>query len=47
MKVGLLGELDMLIAAHAIAQGAVLVSNDNAFSRVAALRRIENWARDM
>lgn len=42
-----LAELDMLIAAHAIAQGAVLVSNDGAFSRVAALHRIENWAHDI
>lgn len=42
-----LAELDMLIAAHAIAQGAVLVSNDKALSRLAALHRVENWARDI
>ena len=39
----LLGPLDMLIAAHALYLGAVLVTNDTAeFSRVPHLR-IENW----
>jgi tRNA(fMet)-specific endonuclease VapC len=42
-----LAELDMLIAAQAIAQGAVLVSNDRAFSQLAALHRVENWADDI
>lgn len=42
-----LSELDMLIAAHAVAQGAVLVSSDRAFSRIAALRHVENWASDI
>lgn len=46
-KGSLLAELDMLIAAHAIAQGAVLVTNDKAFSQIAALHRIENWAHDI
>jgi tRNA(fMet)-specific endonuclease VapC len=39
-----LGNLDLLIAAHAIAVGAVLVTNDKAFSSVADLPKIVNWA---
>ncbi len=42
-----LGSMDMMIAAHAIAADAVLVTNDQAFSRVADLRAIENWAADL
>jgi tRNA(fMet)-specific endonuclease VapC len=42
-----LGNLDMLIAAHAIAVGAILVTKDNAFSRVADLRKTVNWATDL
>ncbi|HEV2326827.1 MAG TPA: type II toxin-antitoxin system VapC family toxin [Terracidiphilus sp.] len=42
-----LAELDMLIAAHAISQGAVLVTTDAVFLRVAALHRVENWAPDI
>lgn len=42
-----LAELDMLIAAQAIAYGAVLVTTDRAFSHVAALPGIENWATDI
>jgi tRNA(fMet)-specific endonuclease VapC len=37
-----LGPLDMLIAAHALAVGAILVTNDRAFSRVPGLQ-IEDW----
>jgi tRNA(fMet)-specific endonuclease VapC len=38
-----IGALDMMIAAHALALGAVLVTNNaKEFSRVADLR-IENW----
>lgn len=37
-----LAPLDMLIAAHAISVGAVLVSNDQAFRQLAALQ-IEDW----
>ena len=38
-----IGNLDMLIAAHAVATGAVLVSNNTRhFSQVPGLR-IENW----
>jgi tRNA(fMet)-specific endonuclease VapC len=39
-----LGPLDMLIAAHAISAGAVLVTNDGAFTRVANLT-IEDWTQ--
>ena len=37
-----LGNLDMQIAAHALAMGAILVTNDQAFARVPALA-LENW----
>ena len=40
-----LGDLDSLIAAHALTLGLVLVTNDTAFSRVAALT-IEDWTAD-
>lgn len=40
-----IGALDTLIAAHALALGATLVSNNSAhFSRVAGLRT-ENWLK--
>ena len=42
-----LGNLDMLIAAQAIAQGATLVTSDRAFSQVEELRSIEDWAVDL
>jgi tRNA(fMet)-specific endonuclease VapC len=38
-----LGELDTLIAAHALANGLVLVSADKAFARVAGLK-LEDWS---
>ena len=41
-----LGALDMLIAAHAMAAAAVLVTTDRAFANVSGLRR-ENWATDL
>ncbi len=37
-----LGPLDLLIAAHALAASAVIVTNDQAFSQVAGLH-IEDW----
>ena len=41
-----LGPYDMQIAAHAIALGAILVTNDNAFHHVPDLA-VENWATDL
>lgn len=38
-----LGPLDMMIAAHAVAANAVLVTKDKAFSRVPDPLRMENW----
>ncbi len=40
------GNLDLLIAAHAVALGAVLVTRDKAFSHVEALKATENWFAD-
>ena len=40
----LLGNLDLLIAAHALALGAVLVTNDRAFTQVEDLK-IEDWTQ--
>ncbi len=37
-----MGGLDMMIAAHALALGAVLVSSDRVFRRVKGLK-LENW----
>ena len=42
-----LGNLDLLIAAHGIAVGAVLVTNDKAFKQVDDLPDIVNWATDL
>jgi tRNA(fMet)-specific endonuclease VapC len=39
--------MDMLIAAHAIAVGAVLVTRDGAFRQVDELGATENWATDL
>ena len=39
-----MGNLDMMIAAQALAAGAVLVSNDQVFRRVKRLK-IEDWSR--
>jgi tRNA(fMet)-specific endonuclease VapC len=41
-----LGNLDMLIAAHAVSVGAILVTNDKAFSHVADLPETLKWATD-
>lgn len=37
-----MGSLDMMIAAHALAEDAVLVTNDAAFRRIDRLR-VEDW----
>jgi len=42
-----LSELDLLIAAHAIAVGAILVTNDNALARLKDLHGTVNWATDI
>ncbi|HEV2464677.1 MAG TPA: type II toxin-antitoxin system VapC family toxin [Acidobacteriaceae bacterium] len=39
--------LDMQIAAHAVALGAVLVTHDQAFQHVQNLPGIEDWATDL
>lgn len=39
-----LAPLDLLIAAHAVSTGAVLVTNDQAFAQVARLE-LEDWTR--
>lgn len=42
-----LGNMDMMIAAHAVALGAVLVTNDKAFRGVDDLHSTVNWATDL
>jgi tRNA(fMet)-specific endonuclease VapC len=42
-----LSELDLQIAAHAIAIGAVLVTNDHALRRIKDLHGTANWASDL
>lgn len=42
-----LQNMDMQIAAHAIAIGAVLVTNDKAFAQVDELHATVNWATDL
>ena len=42
-----LSQLDLQIASHAVALGAVLVTNDRAFKRVADLGKTANWATDV
>lgn len=42
-----LSELDMQIAAHALAVNVVLVTNDKAFSHVEDLDSTANWASDL
>src|SRR5216684_3908750 len=39
-----MGNFDMMIAAHALAAGAILVTNDRAFRRVKGLI-IEDWSK--
>ncbi|MFT4060501.1 MAG: type II toxin-antitoxin system VapC family toxin [Legionella sp.] len=40
----ILGNLDLLIAAHALALGVVLITNDYAFTQVEGLK-IEDWTQ--
>lgn len=42
-----LGSMDLLIAAHAIAVRATLVTNDKAFASVPELPGLANWATDL
>jgi tRNA(fMet)-specific endonuclease VapC len=39
-----MGNLDMMIAAHALAEEAVLVTNDRCFRRLKELK-IEDWTK--
>ena len=39
-----MGNLDTMIGAHALAMGAVLVTNDRAFTRIEALK-VEDWTK--
>lgn len=39
--------MDMLIVAHAVAAGAILVSRDHIFEKTAGLSGLENWATDL
>jgi tRNA(fMet)-specific endonuclease VapC len=43
----ILSELDLLIAAQAIATGAILVTNDKALARIKDLHGTVNWATDI
>jgi len=38
------GSLDMMIAAHALALGVILITNDQAFSRIKRLK-VEDWTK--
>ena len=38
-----LGPLDMLIAAHSISAGAILVSNDKSFNNIRDYLELEDW----
>ncbi len=42
-----LGNLDMMIAAHAVVTGSTLVTNDKAFAQVDELSEVVNWATDL
>jgi len=39
-----MGSLDMMIAAHALALGLILITNDRAFGRIKRLK-IEDWTK--
>lgn len=40
-----LGAMDMLIAAHSVATGAILITNDRAFYNVQHLLNLEDWTK--
>ena len=40
-----LGSMDMLIAAHAIATGSVLVTSDKAFYKINSQLKLEDWTK--
>ena len=42
-----LDTMDMLIAAHAIATGAILVSHDKAFRQLSPMLSVVDWAEDL
>jgi predicted nucleic acid-binding protein len=42
-----LSNMDMLIAAQAIASDAILVTRDGAFAHAEGLRPVANWAADI
>ena len=42
-----LGNMDMLIAAHSVAAGAVLVTNDKAFYNVEHHLMLEDWSKPL
>ncbi|MDX2421181.1 MAG: type II toxin-antitoxin system VapC family toxin [Amphritea sp.] len=42
-----LGNMDMLIAAHSVAAGAVLVTNDKAFYNVKHHLKLEDWSKPL
>lgn len=42
-----LAEMDLLIASHALAAGAVLVSHDKAFQHVTPFLTVVDWATDI
>ena len=42
-----LGSMDLMIAAHAAASNAVLVTNDNTFQQVDEIGATVNWATDL
>jgi tRNA(fMet)-specific endonuclease VapC len=42
-----LGNMDLMIAAHALASGATLVTRDKAFLQVDGLPATVNWATDL
>jgi predicted nucleic acid-binding protein len=39
--------MDLLIAAHAMSVGAILVTNDAIFSQLEAVLLVVNWATDL